>query len=451
MSMAYTPKNQVRSRHTHAAFPTLPIDEIVQCLPGLDCMVTEEELLRPTGKFVQSMYAQIATSLLGINRESMAPALAACAAGTEHPETQEDARMLFALQKPLYDLFVASGVSDYNISDILKPSPERLRVQLSAIINYARFREIREKWYEKMSEELNEEEEARTMRLKNQEEKLRRKVELIALIGDSPDQDLVEQHRINDGRKSELKRLHDQNLQLNDERERNKADLREVVSRLRHKHQLMESLREEVARLNSYVVDDPNNLQQEVVELSKRVKERETVRGMLGERVQKLDMSVDAFKDFQVDVSSCLSAFQKLNDEQEAHSKAARKITTQKELLEHVGINSRQAESRRDVLQQEIEAAESKIARIQQDMSESDRQTSRRMEGLRRQIGTLDAERALVVQQNNTAQKRLAELENDMATERDRYEAQLKMARDEAEKLQTQFREYFVEVGRRLD
>lgn len=302
-----------------------------------------------------------------------------------------------------------------------------------------------------MSEELNEEEEARTMRLKNQEEKLRRKVELIALIGDTPDQDLVEQHRINDSRKSELKRLHDQNLQLNDERERNKAELRVVVNRLRHKHQLMESLQEEVARLNSYVVDNPKNLQEEVVELSKRVKERETVRRMLGERVQKLDLSVDSFKDFQVDVSSCLSAFQKLSDEQEAHSKAVRKITTQKELLEHVGINSRQAEGRRDVLQQEIEAAESKIARIQQDMSESDRQTSRRMEELRRQIGTLDAERALVVQQNNTAQKRLAELENDMATERDRYEAQLKMAREEAEKLQTQFREYFVEVGRRLN
>jgi chromosome segregation ATPase len=261
----------------------------------------------------------------------------------------------------------------------------------------------------------------------------------------------VEQHRINDSRKSELKRLHDQNLQLNDERERNKAELRVVVNRLRHKHQLMESLQEEVARLNSYVVDNPKNLQEEVVELSKRVKERETVRRMLGERVQKLDLSVDSFKDFQVDVSSCLSAFQKLSDEQEAHSKAVRKITTQKELLEHVGINSRQAEGRRDVLQQEIEAAESKIARIQQDMSESDRQTSRRMEELRRQIGTLDAERALVVQQNNTAQKRLAELENDMATERDRYEAQLKMAREEAEKLQTQFREYFVEVGRRLN
>lgn len=66
-------------------------------------------------------------------------------------------------------------------------------------------------------------------------------------------------------------------------------------------------------------------------------------------------------------------------------------------------------------------------------------------------IGTLDAERALVVQQNNSAQKRLAELESDMAVERDRYDAQLKMARDEAEKLQTQFREYFVEVGRRLN
>lgn len=449
--MAYTPKKQQVRQRNHAAFPTLPIDEIVQCLPGLDCMVSEEELLRPSGKFVQSMYAQIATSLLGINRESMAPALAACSADTEHPETQEDARTLFALQKPLYDLFVASGVSDYNISDILKPSPERLRVQLSAIINYARFREIREGWYEQMSEALNEEEEARVSRLKNQEERLRRKEELISLIGNTPDQDIADQHRTNDTRKAELKRLHEENLKLNDERERNKSQLREIVGRLRHKHQLMESLKDEVARLNSYVVDDPQVLQQQVLELTRRVQEREEARRMLSERVQKLDMSVESFRDFQVDVASCLAALHKLGEEQAAHTNATKRITSHQDTLETLELTARQGESRQDVLQQEISSAESKIIRIRQDVSESDHHTGKRMEELRKQIGTLDAERALVSQQIDAVQERLTELERGMMSERETYTSQVRQASEASEKLQTQFREYFVEVGRRLN
>ena len=38
-------------------------------------------------------------------------------------------------------LMVASGIHDFGLKDIFKPEPNRLRMILSAIINFAKYRE----------------------------------------------------------------------------------------------------------------------------------------------------------------------------------------------------------------------------------------------------------------------------------------------------------------------
>lgn len=46
------------------------------------------------------------------------------------------------------------GISDFNLGDIVRPEPQRLRMILSGIINYMKFREDQIKILVKMDEDV---------------------------------------------------------------------------------------------------------------------------------------------------------------------------------------------------------------------------------------------------------------------------------------------------------
>lgn len=46
------------------------------------------------------------------------------------------------------------GISDFNLGDIIRPEPQRLRMILSGIINYMKFREDQIKILVKMDEDV---------------------------------------------------------------------------------------------------------------------------------------------------------------------------------------------------------------------------------------------------------------------------------------------------------
>lgn len=78
--------------------------------------------------------------ILGIREEMQTPDLAAIDE-LEFPELHEESMGTVAFLRALSKLMRASGVMDFSLKDVFKPEASRVQRMLSAIINFAKFRE----------------------------------------------------------------------------------------------------------------------------------------------------------------------------------------------------------------------------------------------------------------------------------------------------------------------
>jgi kinetochore protein Nuf2 len=93
---------------------------------------------------------------MGMRRESVEALVRAAGAEQEFPQSQYDAALLMTFYRSLTQLMAECGVQDFTFNDLLKPDADRLRVNLSSVINFLRFRGERwdkvEKYFQKGEE-----------------------------------------------------------------------------------------------------------------------------------------------------------------------------------------------------------------------------------------------------------------------------------------------------------
>lgn len=131
-------------------FPLLDYSELAICLQSCDfSLATEENISRPTSQFVITLYKQIIDSFMGISSDSLlrngqeTSNDDAVYEGTNEEAFFSDSLQVLILNKICYKFFQNIGVSDFNMMDLNRPDTQRTKRLLSAVVNYARFREER--------------------------------------------------------------------------------------------------------------------------------------------------------------------------------------------------------------------------------------------------------------------------------------------------------------------
>lgn len=138
-------------------FPLLGIAELAICLQSCDfSLATEDNLSRPTSQCIITLYKQIIDSFMGISADSlinMEQNRNVQQTGKDREYIGDDdvndygsyseTLQVLVLNKICYKFFQNIGVADFNIMDLYKPEMQRTRRLLSAVVNYARFREER--------------------------------------------------------------------------------------------------------------------------------------------------------------------------------------------------------------------------------------------------------------------------------------------------------------------
>lgn len=138
-------------------FPLLDLSELAICLQSCDfSLATEDNLSRPTSQCIITLYKQIIDSFMGISADSlinMQQNRSAQETGKDREYIGDDddndygsyseTLQVLVLNKICYKFFQNIGVADFNIMDLFKPEVQRTRRLLSAVVNYARFREER--------------------------------------------------------------------------------------------------------------------------------------------------------------------------------------------------------------------------------------------------------------------------------------------------------------------
>ncbi|EJS41857.1 nuf2p [Saccharomyces arboricola H-6] len=129
-------------------FPVLDLQELVICLQSCDfALATQENIARPTSDYMVTLYKQIIENFIGISVESLLSSSNQEAGEGQLQDENEniysDTLNVLVLNKICFKFFENIGVQDFNMTDLYKPEAQRTQRLLSAVVNYARFREER--------------------------------------------------------------------------------------------------------------------------------------------------------------------------------------------------------------------------------------------------------------------------------------------------------------------
>ncbi|CAJ1936457.1 unnamed protein product [Cylindrotheca closterium] len=133
-------------------FPVLKSANILQCMTELGIELTKEELTEPTRHKdkIRKVFWQLLDICCGTTEEDLEKQ-APPTDGLLYPEVHDSfIDMMFF--RDLRQCMTICGVFDFSLKDLYVPRKDRLRTQLSALINMAKFREEQLKMYAELNE-----------------------------------------------------------------------------------------------------------------------------------------------------------------------------------------------------------------------------------------------------------------------------------------------------------
>lgn len=291
------------------SFPELKSPEILQCMADLRVPLAEQDLQKPTPQTVQRVFEAFVEIFMGAatansifsggsggnnnnsNSNSNSHSEGALQA-LEYPEIHMDAVQLLSFYKQVSRLMWEVGIEDFGLKDMVKPEGPRLRLLLSAIINFAKFREEQLGVWEELVKR-GEEAEQEMQRLVSREQDLRHRIDAIRQQRHD-EEPAVQQAKeqigalVNELR--ELKRLQTGLSQEIEEFKRRRQDLTDSQARLQY---LQSSGRQEVNKLKSRIVHSPEKLLQILSEMQASIASERAGMQSLERRSRELQNRVD--------------------------------------------------------------------------------------------------------------------------------------------------------------
>ncbi|TDH67734.1 hypothetical protein CCR75_009532 [Bremia lactucae] len=138
------------------SFPLLKPREIFACLRDMRVPVSEDEIRACDVGAVRKVLEAFIESIMGITREDMAQIAFPGLPTLTYPELHSESVPELTFYRTAQRLLGASGVDDFGLRDVLNPTPKRVRRQLSALINFGKFRDERLVTFSKITSQTDE-------------------------------------------------------------------------------------------------------------------------------------------------------------------------------------------------------------------------------------------------------------------------------------------------------
>ncbi|KAJ8608550.1 hypothetical protein MRB53_039604 [Persea americana] len=274
------------------------------------------------------------------------------------------------------------------LQDIIKPDAKRVRRILSAIINFAKFREERLEVYEKFTGKASEYH-TKLEDLTIQNEHLTKRVEELKIrrIQEEP---LVAQARaVNEGLTNELYDLKRIEGQTMTEYDRLKSEKAELTTRLDNNSLLRQNTEREIQKIRSRIVHSPEKLKQQLIDMTSSLSNEKQYLSDKGKKSRELVAKIDILTQLESDVQSCIKLMEECESELNRVEGAHKKVVQSEENVEQKRLEVRELSVRDTQLQRQLTNAEDKLAR-------ATRQLEAKREATRARMAKITEERKVV-------------------------------------------------------
>ena len=256
------------------SFPLLKPPDILQCLYELEIRMSEEELNQcdKHRESVRRVFEQLMEMCIGVTKEELAQPAFAGLQSLNYPELHEDSVSELAHFRAIHRVMEACGVHDFSVMDMLAPNHKRLKRQLSAVINFAKFREERIGLYAQLCAARDERLDT-LQRTKNEAAELSARLATAKERANEDNAEIDALERENGGLEAEIERMNAQQLAMRDEAaalKQRSGELKAAIGAADAAQRDAEARRETLA---SQVVSSPARVRGEMAEAARALEE----------------------------------------------------------------------------------------------------------------------------------------------------------------------------------
>lgn len=333
--------NQSVNGGTNWIFPMLQNDEILACMNELGIPMVISDLEKPSPGKMQLVYSAFADILMGVTKEFFDTSIEACSNEADHFDIYADSLLLMVFYQHLQKLMREVGFPQFCLQDITKPDALRVRRILSAIINFAKFREEQLEVYDKFTAK------ATTYQTKHDEllaqnEACVKRVEGLKIRRIQEEPLVAKARATNEALTNELYELKRVEGQTMAEYDKLKMEKQEITTRLDHNAILRQNTEREIQKTRSRIVHSPEKLRQQLEDMSNSLQNEKQFLNDKGKKTRELNAKVDILATLESDIQSCIKLMEECESELARVDGAHKRVVHLEEMVDQKRLEVRE-------------------------------------------------------------------------------------------------------------
>lgn len=437
----------------------------------MEFTASEELISRPTSQYIRTLFEEFIDIFMGLSvtlTEQLSQDLIKRNNDFNQNDSQRDEESNngdFDAKKddtsqliPLLILFRCSlaflekcGVHDFNIMDLKKPESQRIRRILSAVINFARFREERMKDCEPIAqicEEYSEEvrkSEAEIIQIQNEIDSLSAQVD-----EDKQSQKqatITQLNNYNSRLEGELKKLQWSQEQLQLEHARYKEHKRNLAQQMKDTVVLLEDEIIKVEKYKSFTAINPSELQTILDDLKKSLEETE-LQLRVGEiTLQNRSKTIRAIKSAEDELKNILTIVQNIVDDLGHLEEERNELEKQAEQRDREKADNEEIENLIRLTERQLATLEEKILNTNRQAAEKREEAEQRLQRLEEEYARLTDERGVREKRMDQNRVTIQNLEEEISKMTGVFEREKRNIETAVARLNAHVRSYLADMN----
>ncbi|OWB66636.1 hypothetical protein B5S30_g1979 [[Candida] boidinii] len=454
----------IGTTRTRYKFPILDVHELVDCLDTVGFDISEDMFVKPSSSFMRNLVDQIMDKFLFISPRSLRDKINETTEQHSNnfnndgedgnnnyidSESLSNTMNIVAAQRIMHKFLCDCGVDDFSIKDIAKPDPVRVRIILSAVVNFAKFREMRMADCEQLLSESEEiidkyKQILSIYRTLNENfQTLTKKINESEFTIDEID----EKNKKLEDELRNLRRIHEE---LNMEHSKYRSEKNGLIKEGDNQSFLVLEAEKELEKIKGYIKESPQTVSQVNEDLMSSLKDEQETLDSLDAKSRKLSISIDSFGLLSQEFRNLSKIIEDIQIEIGKHEAAQSKFYKYEELQEDAQIEVDDLNRKTQQVERQLKISEEKINRINQLSQEKLEQLKEKLDKLRDQYATAMTERDL---SDMSLSKKSAQIDlwkNQMKQMQTAFEIECKEANIEMEKLNSHISLYLIDMQKKL-
>ncbi|KAG4305469.1 hypothetical protein PORY_001025 [Pneumocystis oryctolagi] len=431
-------------------FPTLKPPEILQCMTELGIPFSEEDLAKPSIQRMKLVYEAFSDILMGITWENYDSSVRACHDELEYSEIYIDSLSLIIFHQKLVKLMTEVGIDDFSIRDLIKPEPTRVKKILSAVINFAKFREERMPVFETHAQKA-ESYVSRHQDLIFQNQDLLEQLKNLKTKQEDEVSLIKKSKEINAALTNDLRELKKIQTALTNEIDVLKREKAELSERLTNNQFITVNTKQECMKLRSRIVHSPEKLKQLISDMGTSLASEKNSIASLERKSRELQNRIDAIGIVEQDILNCIKLMEECEIEIARVEEASRKVTKHQEMVDQKEMEVREVEIKDQQLNRQLANAEDRLARIQRSAEAKRDAAQKKMAEIRKEYNIMTVERAERAHEMDKKRAIIESTEKKISELRSHIESEVNAVQNEYSKLKSHIELYMEEMSRCME